>query len=121
MDGAKRARLEAHGHQVGTVAEFLGLPPEEGEIMLDIKTAHYWAKRLQKTHLRLKTMMSSEMVEAEDGVVLTWSVYVEFDTTIDGVRVATYRNLHNPGQAEQFERDMMELRRIDEAGRSSDG
>lgn len=38
MDAAKRERLEKAGFQVGTVAEFLGLTPEENELV-EIKVA----------------------------------------------------------------------------------
>lgn len=33
MDAAKRARLEAHGWKVGTVAEFLALTPQEAALI----------------------------------------------------------------------------------------
>jgi hypothetical protein len=33
MDKAKRERLERAGFRVGTVAEFLGLTPEESELV----------------------------------------------------------------------------------------
>ncbi len=33
MDEAKRKRLEQKGWKVGTVAEFLGLTPEEGTLI----------------------------------------------------------------------------------------
>ena len=33
MDAAKRGRLEAAGFRVGTVSEFLGLTPEENDII----------------------------------------------------------------------------------------
>lgn len=38
MDTAKRERLEKAGFRVGTVAEFLGLTPEENELV-EIKVA----------------------------------------------------------------------------------
>ena len=38
MDAAKRGRLEEAGFQVGTVADFLGLTPEEAE-MVETKAA----------------------------------------------------------------------------------
>lgn len=38
MDAAKRERLEKAGFRVGTVAEFLGLTPEENELV-EIKVA----------------------------------------------------------------------------------
>jgi DNA-binding XRE family transcriptional regulator len=38
MDAAKRARLEAHGWKVGTVAEFLDLTPEE-TALIEMKLA----------------------------------------------------------------------------------
>ncbi len=38
MDTAKRERLEEAGFRVGTVAEFLGLTPEENELV-EIKVA----------------------------------------------------------------------------------
>jgi DNA-binding transcriptional regulator YiaG len=57
MDAAKKARLEAAGFKVGTVAEFLALSPEESaliEVRLALSTA--LRRRRQDLHLAQSTL-----------------------------------------------------------------
>ena len=58
MKKAKRERLEAKGWKVGTVAEFLGLTPEESAL-IEIKLA--LARRLRKR--RQKRMTQAQLAE----------------------------------------------------------
>ena len=55
---AKRARLEAKGWKVGTVAEFLELTPEESAL-IEIKLA--LSRRLRES--RQKRMMQAQLAE----------------------------------------------------------
>jgi Helix-turn-helix domain len=58
MKKAKRERLEAKGWKVGTVAEFLGLTPEESTL-IEIKLA--LARRLRER--RQKRMTQAQLAE----------------------------------------------------------
>lgn len=58
MKKQKRARLEAHGWKVGTVAEFLDLTPEESAL-IEIKLA--LARRLRER--RQKQMTQVQLAE----------------------------------------------------------
>jgi len=58
MKKAKRERLEAKGWKVGTVAEFLGLTPEESAL-IEIKLA--LARRLRER--RQKRMTQAQLAE----------------------------------------------------------
>src|SRR5689334_10690971 len=49
MDATKRARLEAHGWKVGTVAEFLDLTPEESAL-IEMKLALSDSLRARREH-----------------------------------------------------------------------
>ena len=73
MDKAKRLRLEKKGWKVGTVAEFLNLPPEE-EALIEIKLALSQSlKRRRGKQMTLAVLaekvQSSEpkLAKAEDG------------------------------------------------------
>jgi predicted XRE-type DNA-binding protein len=61
MDAAKRQSLEEAGFQVGTVAEFLGLTPEENELV-EIKVALSAALRKQRGVRQLSQMQLAEKI-----------------------------------------------------------
>lgn len=68
MDAAKRARLEAAGFQVGTVAEFLGLTPEENalvEVRLALSTA---LRRRRQTQQLSQTALARRLHSSQSRV-----------------------------------------------------
>ena len=78
MDEKKRARLEAKGWKIGTVAEFLELTPEESTVIeMRLKLSRYLSQQRKKvgmTQARLARMIGSSQpriakVEAGDSTV----------------------------------------------------
>lgn len=61
MDTSKRERLEAAGFRVGTVAEFLGLTPEESELV-EIKVALTSALKKQRGKSDLSQTQLAEKI-----------------------------------------------------------
>ena len=61
MDAAKRERLEKAGFRVGTVAEFLGLTPEQSELV-EIKVALSRAVRKQRSGSSLSQCQLAELI-----------------------------------------------------------
>ncbi len=61
MDAAKRQRLEAAGFRVGTVAEFLGLTPEENELV-EIKVALSTALKKQRNEGKISQHQLAERI-----------------------------------------------------------
>ena len=61
MDTAKRERLEKAGFRVGTVAEFLGLTPEESELV-EIKVALTSALKTQRGKSDLSQVQLAEKI-----------------------------------------------------------
>ena len=61
MDAAKRERLEKAGFRVGTVAEFLGLTPEQSELV-EIKVALSLTVRRQRGCSSLSQCQLAELI-----------------------------------------------------------
>ncbi len=64
MDEAKRKRLEKGGWKVGTVAEFLGLTPEE-EILVEIRLALSRSLRERRQEQMTQTQLAQKLQSSQ--------------------------------------------------------
>ena len=68
MDKAKRKRLEAKGWKVGSVAEFLGLTPEESRY-IELKLALSDHLRRRRVHKKLTQVQLGKMLRSSQSRV----------------------------------------------------